>query len=75
MHIAIDPLPCGKISRAAFIGIICLKVQRDSKDGDNFRRSEISRKYGIPQNDHYERDWSLMFTVKTPGEMCIAPRG
>ena len=46
MYIAADPLPCGEISRAAFIGMICLKVRRDFKGGDNWRCGEISRKYG-----------------------------
>ena len=26
-YIAVDPLPCGEISRVAFIGMICLKVR------------------------------------------------
>ena len=78
MHIAVDPLPCGEILRSVFVGMICLKVRRDFEGSDNLRCGEILREYGIlkvSQYDHYERDWSLMFTVKTPGEMCIAPRG
>ena len=38
-HVAVDPLSSGEISRAAFIGRICLKAQRHFKGGD------ISRKY------------------------------
>ena len=45
-YIAVDPLPRGEISIAAFIGMICLKVRRDFEGGDNSRCGEISRKYG-----------------------------
>ena len=36
MH-AVNPLPCSEISRTAFIGMICLKVQRYFKGGNNSR--------------------------------------
>ena len=41
--IVVDPLPYGKILRAAHIGMICLKMQRYFKGNDNSRCSEISR--------------------------------
>ena len=46
-YIAVDPLPYGEISWVAFIVMVCLKVWRRFKGGDNSRCCEISRKYGI----------------------------
>ena len=43
MYIAVDPLPCGEILRAAFIRTICLKVQLHFENSDNSRCGEISR--------------------------------
>ena len=45
-YIAVDPLPCGKISRVV---MICWKVRRDFEGSDNSMCSEISRKYNMLQ--------------------------
>ena len=45
--IAGDPLPCGEISRAAFIGMSSQKRARHFEGGGISRCGKISRKYGM----------------------------
>ena len=48
VYVAVDPLSCDDISRAMFIGMICLNVWWHFEGGDNSMCGDISRKYGSP---------------------------
>ena len=71
-HNVVDPIPCGGISRAAFMGTSWLNVRRDFEGGRISRCGEISRKYGTCTFWQSPPNWELSHSLSVSSNHSIS---